>query len=109
MKSDAWRWNMDDYLNLIEAGKFLLARQVAVLLGSHTSHFDGKVIVSKHTDADGRLVNPRREGTHGHCSYAIVLHSPDNRISYEEYKFKGGRNNDLQWDLDRGHLEIVDG
>lgn len=72
------------------------------------SVYSGKIIVAKHTDGEGNLVNPRREGTHGERSYNIVLESPDSRISYEDYKKAGGRNNDLKWDYDHDFVDIVD-
>ena len=72
------------------------------------SIYSGKIIVAKHTDDDGNLVNPRREGTWGERSYNIVLEAPDNRISYEDYKRAGGRNNDLKWDYDHDFVDIVD-
>ena len=45
------------------------------------SIYSGKIIVAKHTDDDGNLVNPRREGTWGERSYNIVLETPYNWIS----------------------------
>ena len=72
------------------------------------SIYSGKIIVAKHTDDDGNLVNPRREGTWGERSYNIVLETPYNWISYEDYKRAGGRNNDLKWDYDHDFVDIVD-
>ena len=72
------------------------------------SVYSGKIIVAKHTDDEGNLVNPRREGSFGESSYNIVLEAPDNRISYEDYKKAGGRNNDLKWDYDHDFVDIVD-
>ena len=47
--------------------------------------------------------NPRRVGTFGHASYQVILDQPG--ILYEDYKKAGGRNNDLNWDIERGRVE----
>ncbi len=47
--------------------------------------------------------NPRREGTHGHTSFALI---PSVGITYEEYKARGGRNNDLAWDIAHKYVEM---
>jgi hypothetical protein len=49
--------------------------------------------------------NPRRAGTHGQKSFDIILRAGGS-IKYEDYKERGGRNNDLQWDIDRKYVEI---
>ena len=49
--------------------------------------------------------NPRRDGTHGHKSMAIVLKNPKG-ISYEDYLSKGGRRNDLVWDEGNENVTI---
>lgn len=47
-------------------------------------------------------INPRRENTFGHHSYQIVA---DNKgISYEDFISKGGRSNDLKWDIEHGNI-----
>lgn len=46
--------------------------------------------------------NPRREGTCGYKSFALIKDG----MTYEAYRSAGGRNNDLQWDLDRGWVEL---
>ena len=48
-------------------------------------------------------INPRRENTFGHHSYQII--SDNKGISYEDYIAKGGRSNDLKWDLDHGNIK----
>lgn len=50
--------------------------------------------------------NPRREGTKGHKSYALLLKAGGD-LDYALYKLQGGRPNDLQWDLDHGYAEII--
>jgi hypothetical protein len=62
------------------------------------SGFNGKFIfkISK--------TNPRREGTHGWKSWNLL----QDGMSFEEYRKAGGRNNDLQWDLDKGFCELRD-
>lgn len=46
--------------------------------------------------------NPRREGTAGHKSFALIR----NGMSYEEYIEAGGRATDLQWDIDHSFTEL---
>lgn len=43
--------------------------------------------------------NPRRPGSKGHSSHEIIMANPG--ITYEEFREKGGRSNDAQWDIDR--------
>lgn len=50
--------------------------------------------------------NPRREGTHGHKSFKIILDAGKKGISYEDYIAAGGRSNDLAWDIDKGNAEV---
>lgn len=51
-----------------------------------------------------RLVkgNPRKEGTHGFNSFAIITDG----MSVREYLEKGGRLNDLAWDLAHAYVEL---
>ena len=49
--------------------------------------------------------NPRREGTHGHRSYTILLANPKG-MKVEDYLDKGGRMNDLNWDIDRERVTV---
>lgn len=46
--------------------------------------------------------NPRREGTHGHKSFALIKDG----MTYEQYMQAGGRNNDLGWDIDHKYVEL---
>lgn len=46
--------------------------------------------------------NPRREGTHGYKSFALIK----NGMTYEEYIKAGGRPNDLAWDIDHKYVEL---
>jgi len=57
-----------------------------------TTQFAGKTIVALVEE------NPRRAGTKGHASFAILLGNAKG-VPYEQYIAKGGRNNDLRWDL----------
>ena len=49
-------------------------------------------------------INPRKEGTWGHKSYSIIMEFPG--LSYEEFREKGGRSNDLQWDVARERVKV---
>ena len=61
-----------------------------------TSAFSGKTIT--------RLVdkNPRREGTHGFKSFALIKDG----MTYDEYIKKGGRRNDLDWDIKHKYVKL---
>jgi hypothetical protein len=48
--------------------------------------------------------NPRREGSHGFKSLGLILAAGKNGISYEDYIKKGGRLNDLVWDINKDHV-----
>ena len=62
-----------------------------------TSVYAGKTIRAKVTE------NPRKEGTHGHRSFQVILdHGP---VSYEDFIRHGGRSNDLKVDEQRGRVE----
>jgi hypothetical protein len=60
------------------------------------SHYSGKKLY--------RLVdkNPRREGTCGWKSFALIKDG----MTYEQYKAAGGRNSDLAWDIAHGFTEV---
>ena len=49
--------------------------------------------------------NHRRQGSFGYHSMQIIIEN--NGISYEDYISKGGRTRDLDWDLDKCHVEIL--
>lgn len=49
--------------------------------------------------------NPRRAGTHGHSSFAVLLDHPDG-MPYEDFIAAGGRRNDLDFDLKRDRAEV---
>lgn len=48
--------------------------------------------------------NVRRAGTHGHKSLSIILANPGLKV--EDFLKKGGRLNDLRWDMDKGNVAI---
>lgn len=57
------------------------------------SQYSGKTIFANCDE------NPRREGSHGHRSMAIVIAAGKKGIKYEDYVEKGGRIKDLLWDV----------
>jgi hypothetical protein len=65
-----------------------------------SSAFEGRTLKAKTHD------NPRREGTHGHKSMAIIIAAGDKGISYEDFIAAGGRRVDLAWDFARQAVEI---
>ena len=70
---------------------------------SSRSRFSGKLIRST-VDK-----NPRREGTRGHKSHEILSNLEGQPISFEDYKSKGGRTIDIEWDISKGWAEIWGG
>lgn len=46
--------------------------------------------------------NPRRKNSHGYRSLQIVIDNPG--LTTEEYTTKGGRLNDLRWDIAHGNV-----
>jgi hypothetical protein len=60
------------------------------------SAFSGKVI-RKLVDE-----NPRREGTFGYASFALIK----NGMTYEKYIEAGGRRQDLAWDIERKYVKL---
>lgn len=46
--------------------------------------------------------NPRREGTPGHKSFALITSG----MSYEKYIELGGRPADLNYCIEKGHVEV---
>jgi len=65
------------------------------------SSYAGKILKSLCT------VNPRREATHGFHSMGILINAGA-PISFESYIEQGGRLNDLKWDIEKGHVEVID-
>lgn len=57
-------------------------------------------------DGAGTYLNPRRVTSHGYRSLQIVIDNPG--ITQEEYLTKGGRLNDLRWDIARGNVRVED-
>jgi hypothetical protein len=47
--------------------------------------------------------NTRKVGSFGHASMEIIFANPG--ISYEEFISKGGRGNDLKWDVEHGNAK----
>lgn len=53
-------------------------------------------------DSPQTYQNPRRQNSHGYRSLQIVIDNPG--ITTEEYVAKGGRLNDLRWDIAHGNV-----
>lgn len=51
-----------------------------------------------------KAVNPRRPGSHGFRSLAIIIEQPG--ITYEQYLRAGGRLNDLTWDDEHNNVKF---
>lgn len=64
-----------------------------------TSAFSGKVI-RKLVDE-----NPRREGTFGYASFALIK----NGMTYEKFIEAGGRRQDLAWDIEHKYVKLENG
>lgn len=50
--------------------------------------------------------NPRHPDTQGYFSFEIVRKA-GGKITYEEFKARGGRPQDLKWDLDHGYVKLA--
>ena len=71
------------------------------------SEMSGKIInCTVKPNAEGVVVNPRKPGSHGFRSMAIVMDNPG--ITTEKYLELGGRLNDLKWDVDHGFVSATD-
>ena len=66
------------------------------------SQFVGKFLRAKVTE------NPRREGTKGHRSLAIIIKAGKKGIAHSEFIKLGGLNNDLGWDVTKERVELTD-
>lgn len=62
------------------------------------SAFEGKRLFATQKE------NPRREGTHGHKSYAVLMQNPG--ITYEQFVALGGRRVDLAWDFGHDWVKV---
>ena len=67
------------------------------------SMFDGRVFKLR----DGLTSNPRREGTRGYASMAIIILAGPKGISYEDFLLQGGRRVDLAWDLVHDNVVVI--
>ena len=65
------------------------------------SKHEGKRIILKGTYEK----NPRRRFSHGYNSFAILMKNPE--ILYEQYIAKGGRRQDLSWDLYMKRVKVI--
>lgn len=94
------------YVSLTQAGIKKALPEVAVpkkklpsaAPGPNSKHGDKKL----YRCAEWKKTNPRREGTHGHKSFSLIKDG----MTHEQYIAAGGRNNDLQWDIDHGYVEV---
>lgn len=75
---------------------FTAAKPRKVGLPGPNSKMAGKRLFKKVT------ANPRRPGTAGHTSFSVIRDG----MSYEEYRLKGGRSNDLAWDIKHDYVEV---
>ena len=49
--------------------------------------------------------NPRKPGTFGYRSMAIIMRHPG--LTLEDYLSYGGRMNDLRWDIEHNNVEVM--
>ena len=93
----------DPIYSLTELGKAFDIPTGSAMTGGigRKSKFTGSFILATQED------NPRREGTFGYASFAIL--NTKVPMAFEDYIKAGGRNNDLNWDLDRDWVKILDG
>lgn len=77
--------------------KKVAAKKEVSAASGRTSNFAGKKITKVTKD------NPRREGTLGHASFALITSG----MTYEKFIELGGRNKDLAFDVAKGHLKVA--
>lgn len=71
-----------------------------------TSAFAGKQLFpTVKSDEAGTPINPRRSGSWGYRSLAIIIGQPG--ITYEEFLAAGGRRVDLAWDVKHGSVRVA--
>lgn len=97
---------------LASGGKFATKSEIAAAKEITTLRPAGKPVKKGLPGPNSKLtgkklyklveVNPRREGTLGHASFSIIVSG----MSYEDYRLKGGRSNDLAWDIAHGFVEV---
>lgn len=80
-----------------KSSKKVAKKSVESAGGGRTSGFAGMKIT--------KLVkeNPRREGTHGHASFALITSG----MTYEKFIEAGGRRVDLDYDVKKGNLKVA--
>lgn len=69
-----------------------------------SSPYADKKLFPNAKSGEGDLVNPRRAGSFGHTSYQIIMDNPG--ITGAEFAAKGGRWNDLSWDIERDNVRV---
>jgi hypothetical protein len=84
-------WQRNAYIKLVR-------EVVTIRKASSTSKYAGKRLYKLHIGDH----NHRKTGTFGYHSMQIIIDHPG--ISYEDYITKGGRSNDLAWDIKRYHV-----
>ena len=88
-----------------KAAKKKAAKKKAAASKAVVASKDGK----RRTPLSGKKImklvkdNPRRAGTHGHASFALIKSG----MSVDSYLNKGGRMQDLKWELERDRLKLV--
>lgn len=66
--------------------------------------YPSPTLLSKDSESGaGTYTNPRRKNSHGARSLQIIIDNPG--IATEEYLAKGGRLNDLNWDIAHGNVK----
>jgi hypothetical protein len=60
--------------------------------------YAGKKLTAVHDE------NPRRTGTAGHKSMEIIRKHPG--MTVDEFLNRGGRSNDLRWDIEKGNVKL---
>jgi hypothetical protein len=78
--------------------KKVTSRKPAANEPTSNSQFAGKKL---YPSKEAAKANPRREGSHGFRSLAIIIAKPG--ISYSDFLAAGGRNRDLRYDVSQGH------
>lgn len=89
-----------------KAGAKALAKKAAASGRGRSSGYTGHMLFHalKPDKESGKIINPRREGSFGAKSMDILIKAGKDGVSYEDFIKKGGRSNDLAWDIEHGNV-----
>jgi hypothetical protein len=76
------------------------SKKMQTQMSRSNAELKGKVIVQVAPK------NPRRPGSQGHQSF-MIIEKAGGKIAYDDYRVKGGRTQDLRWDLQHDYVKLA--